>query len=59
MEFIAIAKGRSRYRLFIRDIKKVYKLVKKKSYSVPVFKEKKTSISPTDGDIEDNAEINQ
>lgn len=54
MEFITIVKGRSLYKLFLVDIKRVYKLDKKKKISVPVFEERRGHSCPTKGGVEDN-----
>jgi hypothetical protein len=58
MEYIALLKGKKRYRLYISDIKKVFRLIKKKSISIPVFKEKNIYQGSTDADVEDNADFN-
>jgi hypothetical protein len=56
VEFVAIFKGRSLYRLFLVDIKRVFKLVKKKGISIPVFKERTAFRCPTEADEEDNGD---
>jgi hypothetical protein len=59
MWFISIAKGSYRYKLFLVDLKRVYRLVRKNKISVPVFKEKRRPSSATEADIEDNPENNK
>jgi hypothetical protein len=47
-------KGKSLYKLFLVDIKRVYKLDRKKGVSAPVFEERRRHSCPTEADVEDN-----
>jgi hypothetical protein len=55
--YIPIVKGKKRYKLYIIDIKKVFKLEKRRTISIPVFQEKNALNESTDADIEDNGEF--
>jgi hypothetical protein len=57
MIYITLAKGKSQIKLFINDIKRVFKLVKRVNISIPVFKVKRHVNSSTDADIEKNIEL--
>lgn len=54
MGYISVMKGKRRYKLFLSDINKVFKLQRRKMISLPVFQEKTPSNDSTDADIEDN-----
>ncbi len=44
-----------KYRVHTDDIKKLYRVVKKKTPKIPKFAERKSSNSSTEADFEDNS----
>jgi hypothetical protein len=55
--YVSVTSGRKRYKLFVNDIKKIFRLQRRIIISIPVFQEKIASIDFTDADIEDNVEF--
>lgn len=55
--YICVQRGKKRYKLFTNDLKRVFRVQRRRTISIPVFQEKTVVTEPTDADIEDNGEV--